>query len=555
MRCRNLSLAKAPKKSTPSSYQLRATAWTGWVSCTVSCGSGTQTRSRRITRHPANGGSGCGALSQSRACNQHRCPIHCSWGEWGNWSSCTSCYPGGRSRTRSVTTAAMFGGDQCSGSSVNTDFTCTPTGNTEECPEMVECPTSQYSCNDGLTCIRKHLRCNGDDDCTDYSDEGDCPAAVRKACGNDDVTDIPYIDIAGASYDITLGEEIGTVLDNRQYGGRCSRVRSGEHNQVFRRPANIQSFRFQTHASTTFTSVSYESSKSFYESERGNMERKLEASSSFSFGDIFSLSGGATKTRNSKVLRILDRGTSSDVKYFRVFSDIVLSRFRTMRRSLMLSPLLRRRIQDLPSTYDPAKYSEIIADYGTHFYSSGVLGGRYEYIYRFSKADLRQSGLTDEEQKNCLSTEASFKLLKLFGGKGGTTRCSTNLLSRKHNGSFTLAAKEAISNVIGGQSHRAGALSFFSNNVPNRNAYQLWLDSIRLNPAAIDFTLSPISSIIPDNTKRANLERALNEYLSKYDVTKCTGGCENSGRPVVVMDGSICECLCTSGHSGPACEN
>jgi len=46
-----------------------------------------------------------------------------------------------------------------------------------------------------LTCIRRYLRCNGDDDCTDYSDEYDC-ANARTVC-RQHFDDIPNIDLAG----------------------------------------------------------------------------------------------------------------------------------------------------------------------------------------------------------------------------------------------------------------------------------------------------------------------------------------------------------------------
>nr|XP_002130788.3 complement component C6 [Ciona intestinalis] len=538
------------RRRAPSPVNCAVSNWSGWGTCSRSCATGSQSRTRGITRHPAHGGSGCGALSQSRSCNRHKCPIHCRWGNWGPWSDCTSCFPGGRSRSRNVTVAAMFGGNSCSGLAVSTDHSCTAA---DHCPFAIQCPSRMYSCSDELTCIQPRLRCNGDDDCTDFSDEHECPA-IRKPCGSTSIREIPYIDIAGLGYDITLGEEIGTILDNRQYGGRCGRVRSGEHNQLFRKPANMQSFRFQSRVQTTVSAVSYESAKSFYESEKGEMERKLQGSASFSFGNIFSLSGGATKTRNSKTLRIIERGTSSDVKYFRVFSNIVLSRFRTIRRSFKLSHSFRQRLLELPQHYDYAKYSELITDYGTHFYSSGVLGGRYEFVYRFSKAELRESGLSDEEQRNCLKTEASFKIFKL-GSSGGSNRCTNNVLSRRHNGSFTMAAKEVISNVIGGQSHTASALSFFARNRLTTNAYENWTASVKLSPAVIDFKLRPISSVIPDRAKQRNMALAIEHYFAKYQTSKCTGRCENSGRSVVVRDGTICKCLCAPGRSGSSCEN
>ena len=45
-----------------------AISWSSWCSCSSSC-MGTQRRTGRITRHPSCGGSACGALAQTRSCN------------------------------------------------------------------------------------------------------------------------------------------------------------------------------------------------------------------------------------------------------------------------------------------------------------------------------------------------------------------------------------------------------------------------------------------------------------------------------------------------------
>ena len=50
--------------------------WSQWGECTVSCGTGSQTRSRDCS-HPAPqyGGNDCsGPLEEIQACNTHSCP-------------------------------------------------------------------------------------------------------------------------------------------------------------------------------------------------------------------------------------------------------------------------------------------------------------------------------------------------------------------------------------------------------------------------------------------------------------------------------------------------
>lgn len=50
--------------------------WGSWTSCSVTCGSGTQSRTRTCTDPaPANGGSTCsGNSTASQACNTQNCP-------------------------------------------------------------------------------------------------------------------------------------------------------------------------------------------------------------------------------------------------------------------------------------------------------------------------------------------------------------------------------------------------------------------------------------------------------------------------------------------------
>jgi len=49
--------------------------WSDWNSCSKTCGTGTQDRSRTIITQPQYGGSQCLSLSESRDCNTDPCPL------------------------------------------------------------------------------------------------------------------------------------------------------------------------------------------------------------------------------------------------------------------------------------------------------------------------------------------------------------------------------------------------------------------------------------------------------------------------------------------------
>uniref|UniRef100_A0A7M5X072 C-type lectin domain-containing protein n=1 Tax=Clytia hemisphaerica TaxID=252671 RepID=A0A7M5X072_9CNID len=95
------------------------TAWGTWGACTATCGTGSQERSRTCTNPtPAHGGDPCaGDTSEPQDCNTNPCPIHGVWTSWGSWETCSlTCGTGSQNRTRTCTDPApQHGGDNCAG--------------------------------------------------------------------------------------------------------------------------------------------------------------------------------------------------------------------------------------------------------------------------------------------------------------------------------------------------------------------------------------------------------------------------------------------------------
>jgi hypothetical protein len=90
--------------------------WGSYGTCSESCGSGSQTRSRTVVRKSKYGGEVCGDDTSSRPCNSQHCPEDCVPFEWGSWTTCTvSCGIGSTSRARKIKTDAKFGGKSCDG--------------------------------------------------------------------------------------------------------------------------------------------------------------------------------------------------------------------------------------------------------------------------------------------------------------------------------------------------------------------------------------------------------------------------------------------------------
>uniref|UniRef100_A0A4W3IKP0 Adhesion G protein-coupled receptor B3 n=1 Tax=Callorhinchus milii TaxID=7868 RepID=A0A4W3IKP0_CALMI len=92
--------------------------WSPWSLCSFTCGRGQRTRTRSCVS-PQHGGRSCdGAETQTKICNIALCPgtsIDGQWKEWSLWTECSvTCSNGTQQRTRQCT-AAAHGGSECRG--------------------------------------------------------------------------------------------------------------------------------------------------------------------------------------------------------------------------------------------------------------------------------------------------------------------------------------------------------------------------------------------------------------------------------------------------------
>jgi len=89
--------------------------WTVWSTCSKTCATGSQSRSRTCNPDPFCPGTPCpNNLQENRNCNQNICcPVNSLPGQWSTWGSCSAkCDGGVQMRTRSCT-PAICGGSAC----------------------------------------------------------------------------------------------------------------------------------------------------------------------------------------------------------------------------------------------------------------------------------------------------------------------------------------------------------------------------------------------------------------------------------------------------------
>uniref|UniRef100_A0A665WPL3 Complement component 6 n=1 Tax=Echeneis naucrates TaxID=173247 RepID=A0A665WPL3_ECHNA len=507
--------------------------WSSWSGCTVSCNHGTQRRERHFVHDDYYWKSSCQQLCNRyewRSCNSQTCPINCVLTEYGPWSDCSACDKK-QFRTRSVQRPSQFGGSKCS-PELAEERPCIPT---KECQlPPVNCG-DKFKCDIGR-CISQALRCNNQDDCGDNSDERGCinpsvvcPVERRPAPGSD---------LAGNGVNALSGEQRGAVLDNTFMGEACIIKRPKDTNLYHRVPYNFQNFDIQV-------GFSFSNAQLYNTSTNNTQTAQLSSRNHLQW------TCPEHVRKHAFFLSFL-----CDSKFFRVHQVLPVSTFRTKEPGdLVLSLVFLQFLHDLPLDYNYAQYREIFQRFGTHYYSSGKLGGHYDLLYQYNRAELKSSGLTEKESSSCLHDETFFTVI-LYTESSSVHRCRNTKITEKYQGSFIQASEKSFSMVRGGRPTEAVALSWQRGGpVPDRTVFRDWKLSVLDNPDVVDYKLQSIIDLVRGIpcaiTKRRHLRRAFIQYLEEFDTCKCAP-CPNNAMPI--LSGTECKCVCQSGTYGKNCE-
>uniref|UniRef100_A0A8C7YSA9 Complement component 6, duplicate 1 n=1 Tax=Oryzias sinensis TaxID=183150 RepID=A0A8C7YSA9_9TELE len=473
--------------------------WTSWSACTQTCNHGVQNRRRQIHYDDYYWKNSCHQLCDSqdvRACNEQPCHINCVLTDYSQWSPCSSCAKK-QYRTRSVETPSQFGGMQCS-EELSEERPCYPS---KECklPD-IDC-RENFKCDNGR-CINSTLRCNKQNDCGDNSDERDCIAFSIVCPTNRQPA--PGVNLVGNGFDALAEEPRGAVLDNMFMGEHCIIKRPQSTTLYHRVPYNFESF------------------------------------------DIKVLADALTIYLSMLL----------DSKFFRVHQVLPVSKFKVKEpEDVVLSQTFLQFLHDLPLEYNYPRYRDIFQRFGTHYYSSGSLGGHYDLLYQYSRQELITSGETEEHVQGCLFKETTWTVI-LYTEHSSVTRCRNNQMTEKYSGSYIQSSEKSFSMVKGGQAREAAALAWERQGpAPDRTSYKNWAKSVLHNPAVVDYKLRPLIELVRGipcaATKRRHLRKALLQYLQEFDTCKCAP-CPNNARPV--LSGTECKCVCQTGTFGTNCE-
>lgn len=144
------------------------TDWTDWIDCSVTCGGGTQNRSRTCRGHQC-GGFCEGMDLETRSCNDDCCPVNGTWSDWSDWSLCTATCGGGVQARHRNCTGSECGG-YCDGVDLETRFCntgcCPLNGSWTDWSDWTECTVA---CGGGTQ--------NRTRDCSGFACGGFCDGA------------------------------------------------------------------------------------------------------------------------------------------------------------------------------------------------------------------------------------------------------------------------------------------------------------------------------------------------------------------------------------------
>ncbi|KAM3866056.1 complement component C8 alpha chain [Diretmus argenteus] len=448
-------------------------------------------------------------------------PINCKMRSWAPWSPCNSCTDK-KFRFRYMEQPSQFGGSECIENLWDT-LACPRA--TTQCVEPDYCGES-FTCQTTGRCISQSLRCNGESDCEDDSDEKGCEQVTSREDKCSTLMSIPGAERGVQGYNVLTGEFVDQVVDPKYFGGQCEYVYNGDWRKFiydsfcenlkynedvknYRKPYNYHTYHFMAQATSEGSDEYYEDMVSVLNA------RRTKSSSNFGFTvGINTVEVGQSESEESMFLTNITQHNSQELGFIRLWSKVQTAQFKMRSDKLMLHEDMYVSLMELPEQYDFGVYSRFLNNFGTHYVTEGTMGGTLEYIVVVNKTSMAQST----------------------------------------GGSDSSVVEDIIKLVKGGITVSSAGVSV----IRDANTYKRWGETLKYSPTLIEYETMPIYELVHLSTaadhvgeRLSNLRRAWDEYLLQFNSCRCAP-CKHNGIPALI--GTSCRCLCKTGYYGLACE-
>ncbi|XP_028914898.1 complement component C9 [Ornithorhynchus anatinus] len=502
-------------------------------------------------------------------------PIDCKMSGWSEWSPCDPCLKQ-MYRSRRIERFGQFGGKHC----------FEPLGDRRSCETRDLCDGDGEDCGgdfkcDSGRCIKRKLVCNNDNDCGDFSDENDCEDDPRSPCRDKILDESELGRTAGFGLNILGMDTLGNPFDNEYFHGLCDRVRDGNTRTFYRKPWNVAVLNYETKAEKKLRTEVFTTHSSITKEVFEEMKYGLELGLSLKVTQTEILSCALCEEENKttppselqsnmvfrfskakSINKINSYSKDTKKSFLHVKGEVQLGRFLMRSRDVMLTTTFLDDLKALPLDYEMGEYFAFLETYGTHFSSSGNLGGAYELIYVLDDIAMKKQGFEVNDVQRCLGFNFGITL-KVSDSEVKpeftSSRCSQITVKQLGEINHNNVIDDIIVMIKGGTIEQAAKLReklMRGATAVDASYFVDWAASLQDAPVLIHQKPSPIYNLVPVKMKDAqirkkNLERAIEDYIVEFNVCKCQP-CQNGGT-VMLVDGE-CTCSCSLHFEGVACE-